>query len=278
MFEFPVLDNHVHLQPRGRNVEGVKDFLKAGGTHLIVSHMPYQEAPVRSAEDFRSAYGITLRMVEGARSAGAGAFATLGPYPVQLLELAEAMPLERAVEVMKGGMDIAASLVREGRAIALGEIGRPHFPVPDDVMAASNAILAYGMQLAKECGCPVVVHAESATPASMEELGAMADRVGLPRERVVKHYCGPLVAPHESRGLYPSVLATRPMVQEALAKGDRFLLETDFMDDLERPGAVLAITTVPKRMRQLVEKGTDPSVLWKVNKDNPERVYGITIG
>jgi len=94
MFEFPVLDNHVHLQPRGRNVEGVKDFLKAGGTHLIVSHMPYQEAPVRSAEDFRSAYGITLRMVEGARSAGAGAFATLGPYPVQLLELAEAMRRE----------------------------------------------------------------------------------------------------------------------------------------------------------------------------------------
>lgn len=277
MFEFPVLDNHVHLQPNGRNVEAVKDFLKAGGTHLIVSHMPYSETPVRKAEDFQVAYDITLKMTELARSAGAGAFCTVGPYPVQLLELTEIMALDKAVEVMKGGMDIAARLVRDGRAIALGEIGRPHFPVSEEVMAASNDILSYGMQLAKECSCPVVIHAESATPASMENLATMADKVGLPREKVVKHYCGPLVRPEENHGAFPSVLASRDMVNEALSKGDRFLLETDFMDDLSRPGAVLAITTVPKRMRQLVEKGGDSEKLWKINKTNPELVYGIEI-
>ncbi|MCX6650075.1 MAG: TatD family hydrolase [Methanomassiliicoccales archaeon] len=276
-FAFPVLDNHIHLQPTGRNVEAVKDFLNAGGTHLIVSHMPYSEAPIRTAEDFSKAYDITLRMAEKARSAGAAAFVTVGPYPVQLIELAESMPLDKAVKVMKGGMDLAAELVREGLAVGLGEIGRPHFPVSEEIMAASNDILSYGMRLAKECSCPVVIHAESATPESMEDLGRMADKVGLPRDKVVKHYCGPLVKPEEGRGLFPSVLASRVNVQEALAKGDRFLLETDFMDDLERPGAVLAITTVPKRMRQLVEKGVNESVLWKVNKENPEKVYGIEL-
>ena len=277
MFEFPVLDNHVHLQPNGRNVAAVKDFLKTGGTHLIVSHMPYYEIPVRSADDFRKAYEVTLRMTALARSAGAVAFCTVGPYPVQLLELAESMPLNKATEIMKGGMELAAKLVKEGKAIALGEIGRPHFPVSEEIMAASNDILSYGMRLAKERSCPVVIHAESATPASMENLAQMADKVGLPREKVVKHYCGPLVTQEENHGVYPSVLATRDMVQEALSKGDRFLLETDFMDDLQRPGAVLAITTVPKRMRQLVEKGCNAEVLWKVNKTNPERVYGIDL-
>jgi len=277
MFEFPVLDNHVHLQPSGRNVEAVKDFLKAGGTHLIVSHMPYHETPVRNADDFGKAYDVTLRMTELARSVGAAAYCTVGPYPVQLLELAEIMPLEKATEVMKGGMDIAAQLVRDGKAIALGEIGRPHFPVSEEIMAASNDILYYGMSLAKDCSCPVVIHAESATPASMDNLAQMADKVGLPRDKVVKHYCGPLVAKEENHGVYPSVLATKEMVQEALSKGDRFLLETDFMDDLSRPGAVLAITTVPKRMRQLVEKGCDVEKLWKINKTNPESVYGIDL-
>jgi TatD-related deoxyribonuclease len=277
MFEFPVLDNHVHLQPNGRNAEAVKDFLKAGGTHLIVSHMPYQETPVRTAEDFREAFDVTLRMTELARSAGAVAHCTVGPYPVQLLELAETMPLERAVEVMKGGMDIAARLVQDGKAIALGEIGRPHFPVSEEIMAASNDILSYGMVLAKERSCPVVIHAESATPASMKNLAEMADRVGLPRDKVVKHYCAPLVTAEENHGVFPSVLASRDMVAEALSKGDRFLLETDFMDDLQRPGAVLAITTVPKRMRQLVEKGCDTEVLWTINKTNPEKVYGIDL-
>jgi len=277
MFDFPVLDNHVHLQPSGRNAEAVKDFLKAGGTHLIVSHMPYSETPVRSGEDFLKAYEVTLRMTELARSAGAVAYCTLGPYPVQLLEMTEMMPLEKAVEVMKEGMDIAAQLVREGKAIALGEIGRPHFPVSEEVMAASNDVLSYGMVLAKECSCPVVIHAESATPASMKNLAQMADRVGLPRDKVVKHYCGPLITPVENHGIFPSVLASRDMVQEALSKGERFLLETDFMDDMQRPGAVLAITTVPKRMRQLLEKGCDAERLWKLNKNNPEKVYGIEV-
>ena len=276
-FDFPVLDNHVHLQPSGRNVEAVKDFLNVGGTHLIISHMPYSEAPVRTSEDFIRAYGITIKMAEKARSAGAVTYVTVGPYPVQLLELAEIMPLEKAIEVMKGGMDLAAKLVRERLAVGIGEVGRPHFPVPEEIMAASNDILSYGMQLAKECSCPVVIHAESATPESMESLGRLADKVGLPRDKVVKHYCGPLVTPEESRGLYPSVLASRENVHEALSKGDRFLLETDFMDDPERPGAVLAITTVPKRMRQLLEKGVEASVLWNVNKDNPEKVYGLEL-
>jgi len=239
--------------------------------------MPYSETPVRKAEDFQLAYDITLKMTELARSAGAVAFCTVGPYPVQLLDLTEMMPLEKAAEVMKGGMDIAARLVRDGRAIALGEIGRPHFPVSEEVMAASNDILSYGMQLAKECSCPAVIHAESATPASMKNLAQMADRVGLPRDKVVKHYCGPLITPMENHGIFPSVLASRDMVQEALSKGERFLLETDFMDDMQRPGAVLAITTVPKRMRQLLEKGCDAERLWKLNKNNPEKVYGIEV-
>jgi TatD-related deoxyribonuclease len=237
--------------------------------------MPYEEAPILKASDFTEAYEITLRMADKARSAGVKTLVTVGPYPVQLLQLAERMPLGRAVDIMKEGMDQAARMVREGLAVGLGEIGRPHFPVSEEIMAASNDILSYGMRLAKECGCPVVIHAESATPESMEDLGRLADNVGLPREKVVKHYCGPLVSPEESRGLYPSVLASKPLVQEALAKGDRFLLETDYMDDLERPGAVLAITTVPKRMRQLVEKGVDENVLWKINKENPQRVYGV---
>jgi len=216
-------------------------------------------------------------MAEKAREAGANTHAVVGPYPVQLLELIEHMPIDRAVEVMKGGMDLAAKLVREGLAIGLGEIGRPHFPVPEEILAASNDILAYGMSLAKECSCPVVVHAETASPESMEDLGRLADSVGLTRGKVIKHYCGALITPEENRGLFPSVLASRTLVQEAFSKGDRFFLETDFMDDLERPGAVLAITTIPKRMRQLMEKGVDEAVLWKINKDNPEKVYGIEL-
>ena len=47
--QVPILDNHIHLQPQGRNVEAVREFQKAGGTHLMLSHMPYDQVQVHSA-------------------------------------------------------------------------------------------------------------------------------------------------------------------------------------------------------------------------------------
>ena len=280
--DFPIMDNHLHLQPKGRNVEAIKEFEKAGGTHAILSHMPYDELQITCGADFERSYHITMDMADRCnRESRVGVFVTLGPYPVLLIDLAKAHGLEPATQMMREGMESAARLVREGEAIAIGEVGRPHFEVPPEIMEASNDILRYGMSLAKEASCPIVIHAETATPETMEDLGLMADSVGLERRMVVKHYSPPLVLEEENRGLMASVLASRSNIQEAFAKGSRLLLETDFMDEPTRPGAVLPVDTVPKRIKGLVQSGNTTSDLidavWKVNKDNPKKVYGIDL-
>ena len=279
MTQVPILDNHIHLQPQGRNVEAVKEYQKAGGTHLILSHMPYDQVQVHSVEDFMLSYDITIGLAERCnRETSVKVFCTVGPYPVLLLPLAEEHGLPMAKEIMMGAMDAAVSLVREGRAVAIGEVGRPHFPVSEEVMAASNEILSHGMRLCKEAGCAIVIHSESATPETLADLAQMADRVGLDRGKVVKHFCAPLVTAEENHGVMPSVLASKSAFAEALGKGHRFLLETDFMDDPTRPGAVLGISTVPKRVKTLLtgEPGLQ-EIAWKISKDNPELVYGIEI-
>lgn len=274
-----ILDNHLHLQPKGSGVEAIKIFCKAGGTHAILSHMPYEEVHIGSSEDFLRSYQMTLDMMDRCNmETSVKMFCTVGPYPVLLIDLAKEHGLEKAKQMMLDGMDQAAMLVKERRAIAIGEVGRPHFPVETDIMEASNDILFHGMRLCKEIGCAIVIHAESATPEVMEDLGKIADKAGLPRNKVVKHYCAPLVLPEESKGLMPSVLASRSALNEALSKGDRFLLETDFMDEPSRPGAVLNVDTVPKRVKGiLLSQNPCEEALWKVGKDNPEKTYGITI-
>ena len=273
----PILDNHVHLEPvRGRNVEAVKDFAAHGGTHIIVSHLPYEELPVRSAEDFRKSFEITISTVEKVNSeTQVKAFATVGPYPVELLDLAKVHGLAKAKGIMLEGMDIAAEFVRKGDALAIGEVGRPHFEVSSDLLHASNDILLQGMKLARDAGCAIVLHTESATNESMKGLAEMADTAGLDRGKVVKHYCGPLVRQDENFGLMPSVLASRENVEAALAKGLRFMMETDFLDDPRRPGAVLSITTVPKRTQQLMQKKLlrlDDA--YQIHYDNARMTYG----
>ena len=273
----PILDNHVHLEPvRGRNVEAVRDFEKQGGTHLIISHLPYEEVHVKAAEDFRRGFEITVSLKDRVnKETRVKAYATVGPYPAELLELEKLHGLERAKEIMIEAMEIAAEFVKEGKALAIGEVGRPHFPVSTEVWRASNDILRAGMRIAKQTGCAIVLHTESATPTSMKELAGMANELGLDTNRVVKHYSPPLITPEENFGLMPSVLAGKDAIREALGKGTRFLMETDFLDDPRRPGAVLAITTVPKRTIALLnQRLMTEEQAHKIHRDNAVAAYG----
>jgi TatD-related deoxyribonuclease len=277
--KFPVLDNHIHLQPSGKNIEALREFSNAGGTHVVLSQLPYDEIQIKEEKDFRASYQITLDIAERARKeTDVGVFVSVGPYPVLLIDLAEKHGLSKATDIMKAGMDTAGKLVEEGEAIAIGEIGRPHFPVSPEILQASNDIMRYGMEVASEVGCAVVLHTESATPEAMKEIARIADVAGLERGKVVKHYCPPLILEEENHGLFPSVLASRTAITEALQKGTRFMMETDYLDDLSRPGAVMSITTVPKRTKALMNsKSVSEETILRIHKDNPQKVYGIEI-
>ncbi|MCK4456496.1 MAG: TatD family hydrolase [Thermoplasmata archaeon] len=271
-----ILDNHFHISPAGRNVEAAKEFERAGGTHLIIAHLPHKEHRIEKDRDHGPAFELTLSLAEGVRrGTGLSVFVTVGPYPVELIRLVEHMPLPDAVEMMKRGMETAANLVEEGRTIAIGEIGRPHFPVDSEILEASNEIMSYGMKLAAEVGCPVVLHTESATPEVFRELALMADASGLERGKVVKHFSTPFVDTDRNSGLFPSIVSSRRNIAEAISQGNRFLMETDYLDDLKRPGAVLGPATVPKRTKAFLGDGTftEEDVL-KIHKENPELVYG----
>lgn len=267
----------MHLSPAGRNVEAAKAFKKAGGTHMMLVCLPRRVGQTVE-EQFNETISIAHRVRE---DAGVAAYAAVAPHPVELVNLMRhgKLPLAQArAEVVKS-IDYAVSLIRKGDAVALGEIGRPHFPVEKDVLDASNEILLYALGQAKDAGCAVQLHTESGTPDVCRELAEMADKAGFLRERMVKHYSPPLVLPEENHGLFPSVLAGKEAVEKAVSQGTRFFLETDYLDDPKRPGAVLDIATVPKRVKWLLETGkATEEIIHKICRENPEKVYGIEMG
>ncbi len=107
----------------------------------------------------------------------------------------------------------------------------------------------------------------------------MADAVGLPRQRVVKHHSPPLVTEAETHGVVPSVTAREDYLREALRKGSSFLMETDYIDDPRRPGAVLGPATVPRKTAKLRAAGVMTDVAAdRIHRQLPERTYGIDLG
>lgn len=275
--DLPILDNHLHLDPKGACEKAILDFQRAGGTHIILSHKPYSQAPIKKAEDYKKAFEITLNLAERVRKeTNVKVYVTLGPYPVELLWLSEFLPIHEAKAILLAGMELAADYVRNGDAIALGEIGRPHFEVSSEIMDTSNDILLHGLELAHDLDCAAVLHTESTTPEVCFELAEIAVKAGIPKDRVVKHYSPPLVNQELNAGLFPSVLASEKNISEALSQGTRFLMETDFLDDPKRPGAVLGVKTVPKRIHKLLNDNiiTEDDV-FTIHQKNPKSVYGI---
>jgi TatD-related deoxyribonuclease len=138
--------------------------------------------------------------------------------------------------------------------------------------------MVYSFELARDAGCPVQIHAETATPESFADLARLLKQANLPAERAVKHYSTPIVDTVINHGLWPSVLIGKGSAETAIAGGTRFLMETDYMDDPRYPGAVLGPKTVPRRTRELIEKGLmTEEQAWVVHAENPKRVYGIDV-
>ena len=267
----PVLDNHLHLDAANRGLEAVKEFARAGGTHMLVVNKPswHLEGVPASAADFRPVFEETIRLANAATGELRGrAWPVLGVHPALVSRLVddEEYAPEEARELMVTGLEVAAEYASDGTAIAL-KTGRPHYDVTDDVWAASNSVLRRGLELGAETGVAVQLHTEATE--DLTDVAAWASDAGIPPERVVKHY-----ATGELDGVTKSVMSQRDYLETAVSVGEPFLMETDFIDDADRPGAVMGPKTVPRRVDWLLQEGHEDAVRL-AHVDTPRAVYGI---
>jgi TatD-related deoxyribonuclease len=267
----PVTDDHIHIDPvNGRGIEAAKDFRRAGGTHLFLVTKPSWSGGITpvTGEEYREVYARTLAIAEEVRAVGLAVYVIMGVHPAEITRLAERMSLAEAEAVMCRGIEIAAGFVKRGDAVAL-KSGRPHYPVDTDVWDASNRVLAFALDMARDAGCALQIHAESG-PCS--DIPYLARKAGIPTFRVVKHYASP------ETPLTPSMIATSDAIPEMAREGRLFTMESDYMDESSRPGAVIGPKSVPRITRKLLESGAiTVEDAERIHRITPEKVYGVEI-
>jgi TatD-related deoxyribonuclease len=268
---YPVTDDHIHIDPKnGRGIEAAKDFLRAGGTHIFLVSKPSWSLDVHPSNgtDYARVFDETLRVAELIREIGLVVFPVLGVHPAEIGRLTERMSLADATALMKSGLDCAATYVHEGKAVAL-KSGRPHYEVSQEVLAASNEILSHALQLAAGCSCALQIHAETGPCADVAEMAAAAH---MPVERVVKHYGSP------DTPLHPSLIAKHEALPQLIREHRRFTMESDYMDENSRPGAVIGPKSVPRYTNKLVESGQmTVEDCFFIHAETIGRVYGVTV-
>ena len=208
-----IFDNHLHLRRDGRYLDAVDDFIKFGGTHFILCQYPNPNLAL-SNNSYKNIYLDTLKLVnEIENKKNVKVFSTIGPYPIDFLKFLEKLDRKKAIDLMKKGIDEAADFCNENeKFIGIGEIGRPHFKVSEEIIKNSNEILSYAMSVAKDINVPVILHTETTTPKNCKEFVNMGKKVGLKADKIVKHFSPPLILEKKNFGLMPSVLASKKIL------------------------------------------------------------------
>ena len=283
----PIWDTHLHLDQNGRGVAAAQDFANAGGTHICLVHKPgFPSNLPESIGTVKQAYNSTLEMANSVRrEVGIDVRVILGPHPVVWEKQVHTLGMEVATQLHLDSVELALEYCAEGEAIALGEVGRPHYPVSDEIWDAANEQLETVMHMASQANVPIQLHVEENGAKTNSELAAICDRSGLPRLRAVHHYAPANVSQSFTHGLSSSVSMGKNSIAEIMDSyrhsSSTWTMETDFLDDPNRPGAVLGPKTVPKRTQSLVtalleQEDTDDveELLSHIHHLWPNQLYG----
>ena len=267
----PVLDDHLHLDRAGKGVTAVKDFARSGGTHLLVVNKPswHHGIEPETGADFRAVFEATRSLVADATDVLPGrAWPVLGVHPALISRLIDErnMSVAAARDLMMAGLDVAGQIAAESDVLAL-KSGRPHYEVDEAVWEASNAVLRHEIDVAADAGVALQLHTEETE--DLTEIAEWAAERGLPPKKVVKHYSSGRL-----EGVTPSVMSRTEFLETAIETGAPFMMETDFVDDPDRPGMVMGPKTVPRRVDWLLENGHE-AVVERAHVETPKSVYGI---
>ena len=285
----PIFDQHLHLDRNNRFLDAVSDFSISGGTAIMLVHKPaFSKSLPTDSQGYRKAYSETVSMAEEIRrNFDLEVGVVLGPHPVSWENQIADIGLEKSTELHLEAVTLALDFIDSGTAHCLGEVGRPHYPVDEGTWEAANEMLLEVLSMASSAKTSVQLHVEDNGESTCQELSQLCRSAGLPLDRAIRHYAPPNVSSEFTHGLSATVNVGKGSIATLTETASRSIapwgMETDFLDDKNRPGAVLGPKTVPKRTQELAsslissgwEESNVESLLQNVHSDWPESLYGF---
>ena len=281
----PLCDNHAHTNPMigiGPK-ELARRFRREGGVFIVIVALLTWSLNLTPGdlESVRKMYDVTIESARIINEEGVRSVAVIGLHPAEGYELLRrGWFMEEVKNFMMKGIDLAAEYVRDGKAMGIGEIGRPHWDVPPQVMDLFNELIMYGLGVAKDVGAIVHLHLERNGVTTASSIVDMVRRVGNKPYSVVMHHAQPIAIDTAfTNNVMPSIpMGRKGEFEEAIKHGPGFVVESDFIDDPKRPGAVIPPWTLVRKLRNYVSNGIiNEDFLHRLCVENIERIYGIEI-
>ena len=258
-WEGPIVDQHMHLDRENRFISAAEEFSRSGGTEIFLVHKPsFSKSLPTDLNGYREVYRDTIKMAESVREkTELKVNVVLGPHPVVWDIQANDIGVKASSELHISAVGLALDMIEEGEAVCLGEVGRPHYPVSEDRWTEANDLLLEIMRMASTSNSPVQLHVEENGNQTCKDIARLCNRSGLPKKRTIRHFAPSDISDQRTSGLPVTVSMGKGSVEGICSSirdnSSPWGMETDFLDDPSRPGAVLGPKTIPKRTHQLCQ-------------------------
>lgn len=285
MAKLAFADAHCHSNPvSGLGAKAIAErFAKAGGWFLALVMLPSWSYGARALtlDEYLKLVRLHVAECKAAREAGLKVACLAGFHPAEIDRAVESgLSYYGALELGLKVLEELFKLCSEGVLQGVGEIGRQHYKTRPESVTVANELLRAALEMSRDTSCLLQVHAENTPAFTARNLKSMADSAGASYSRIVVHHARPgFLEEVVASGFWATTPCVRGGLGEALRRvGSRsVLVESDFLDDPRRPGAVAVPWECPEVQLELLRSGVvTERVLEAVNVDNVERVFEVS--
>jgi len=251
-----------------------------GGWFIVVVSLPpwYYGISVGDVKAYRKCFDLMVSVCRELKGIGLKSALHLGFHPAEVDRYSRlGLRPERIKKLGFQVIDLAAKYIEEGLAQGFGEVGRQHYPTSKLNVEIAVSIMKYALIKATDLRAPVHLHLEQGGEKTIDWIERVVKSEGIDRRLLILHHIDPLsLGCAIERGFWTTILGTKENLKIVAKNPPRYLVESDFLDDPKRPGAVIVPWSVPRAWRQVIESGfCNEQYVREVNVANPCRIYGF---
>jgi len=277
----PIADAHCHLNPlKGIGIKSLgRKFKDRGGWYLgIVSLSPSHLGLESSLDGYRKTFSITAEFCRELNQVEVKYRIHLGFHPAEVDKLMNlGFSAKQTLELGLKVIDMACSMIERGIAHGLGEVGIQHYKTSKERLRIAEEIMKYSLMRAKDLKVPIHLHLDQ-NIMTITKVKKLATEIGCHlRNIVIHHVTLELLEKTLELGFSTTIVGKIGNLTAVCERNLVTLVESDYLDDPKRPGAVIVPWSICRSWRKLLSRGIcDEEFAYKVNVDEITRLYKIS--
>jgi TatD-related deoxyribonuclease len=276
-------DAHMHSNPiYGLGAAKIaRRFKSVGGWFIaLVSLPPYHYGFIEpSIESYEKMINILLGEAEKIREVGLKVRVLAGFHPAEVDEyFKRGLGLKDIIDLSDKVFRLITSYHEKGLIDGIGEVGRQHYSTAPQRLIASELILLKAMTYARDHDMIMHLHLEQGGYVTVESINHLIKYTGIDRDKVFMHHVDYDTGFwSEKYGLWHTIPAKKRILSKSLIENRKYVLvESDYIDDPERPGVSSYPWDIASRIEELLREGIiSENIVYSIMIDHIVRAYHV---